>query len=83
MAQHKQNQRQQRKRKQAIVLPANLNDFQVLKFPEWCVAAGVSERTGRRILASGTGPAVVRLSDNRMGVRVGAHKVWVSSRERT
>jgi predicted DNA-binding transcriptional regulator AlpA len=77
----KRQQNHQRKRP-AFVLSANLHDSQVLKFPEWCDAAGFSQRTGRRILSAGTGPAVVRLSDKRMGVTVGAHRQWLASRER-
>ena len=74
--------RRQRKQRTAIVLPPNLNDFQVLKFPEWCSAAGISQRTGRRLLADGTGPTTVRLSDKRMGITVGAHRQWLASRGR-
>jgi len=62
-------------------LPA-LNDLQVLRFNEWCRLSGISTRTGRRILASGAGPAVTRLSAKRMGIRVGAHRAWLAARER-
>src|SRR5262249_61350725 len=62
-------------------LPA-LNDLQVLRFNEWCRLSGISTRTGRRLLAAGTGPATVRLSSKRMGVTVGAHRQWLASRER-
>ena len=63
-------------------VPATLNDFQVLTFRQWCDLNGISARTGRRILASGTGPAVTRLSAKRMGISVGAHRAWLASRER-
>src|SRR5262249_18975891 len=62
-------------------LPA-LNDLQVLRFNEWCRLSGISTRTGRRLLAAGTGPATVRLSSKRMGVTVGALRQWLASRER-
>jgi len=62
-------------------LPA-INDLQVLRFNEWCTLAGVSQRTGRRILASGSGPTIVRLSSKRMGISIGAHRAWLASRER-
>jgi len=62
-------------------LPA-LNDLQVLRFAEWCSLAGISPRTGRRILASGTGPAIVRLSSKRFGISVGAHRQWLAAKER-
>jgi hypothetical protein len=63
-------------------LPATLSDLQVLRFREWTALAGISPRTGRRLLASGRGPAIVRLSDKRMGVTVGAHRQWLATRER-
>jgi len=62
-------------------LPA-LSDFQVLRFNEWCALAGISTRTGRRLLTAGTGPAIVRLSSKRMGVTVASHRAWLASRER-
>ena len=63
-------------------LPATLNDLQVLRFREWTALAGISPRTDRRLLASGRGPALVRLSDKRIGISVGAHRAWLASRER-
>ena len=71
-----------RKSQPIPVLQANLHDAQVLKFPDWCVAANISQRTGRRLLSSGRGPAIVRLSDKRIGISVGAHRAWLASRER-
>jgi len=62
-------------------LPIVASDLQVLRIPEWCAVAGISLRTGKRLLASGRGPAVVRLSDRRRGVTVGAHRQWLASRE--
>jgi len=62
-------------------LPA-LSDFRVLRFAEWCALAGISTRTGRRLLVAGTRPTIVRLSSKRMGVTVGAHRAWLASRER-
>jgi hypothetical protein len=64
-------------------LPSTLHDLQVLRFSEWAALAGVSLRTGRRLVASGRGPAIVRLSSKRMGVTVGAHRQWLASRERS
>jgi hypothetical protein len=59
-----------------------LLDSQVLTFREWCRLNRISGRTGRRVLASGTGPTVVRLSPRRVGITVGANKRWQQSRER-
>jgi hypothetical protein len=58
-----------------------LLDSQVLTLREWARLNRVSLRTARRILASGTGPTVVRLSPQRIGITVGANKRWQKSRE--
>jgi predicted DNA-binding transcriptional regulator AlpA len=62
--------------------PPPLLDAQVLRLREWAQLAGVSMRTARGILASGTGPRVVALSSRRVGISVAAHKQWLASRER-
>jgi len=67
--------------KQNAPLPTLL-DAKVLRLREWAELAGVSMRTARRILASGTGPRLVQLSSKRVGVTVGAHRVWLAARER-
>jgi predicted DNA-binding transcriptional regulator AlpA len=63
-------------------LPVSLNDSQVLRLPEWAQLARISLRTARRLMASGDGPRVVRLSSRRFGVTLAAHKEWIASRER-
>jgi hypothetical protein len=59
------------------------NDYRVLRFREWCALVGISPRTGRRIIASGCGPAVTRLSAKRMGISIASHKAWLADRTRT
>jgi hypothetical protein len=56
-------------------------DDQVLTLAEWYDLAGISKRTGRRILQFGDGPRVVRLSDRRLGISVAAHREWVARKE--
>jgi hypothetical protein len=68
-------------RKQQHNAPPPLLDAQVLRLREWAQLASVSLRTARRILASGSGPATVRLSARRRGVSVGAHRAWLASRQ--
>jgi hypothetical protein len=58
-----------------------VNDAQVLTFAEWCQLNRVGERTGRRILKSGNGPIVTKLSDKRIGITVGNNRLWQESRE--
>jgi hypothetical protein len=59
-----------------------VHDSQVLTFHEWCQLNRISERTGRRILNSGTGPVVTQLSPKRIGITVGADKAWKAARAR-
>jgi hypothetical protein len=55
---------------------------EVLSFKEWCAINGFSERTGRRILASGTGPTVLQLTSKRIGIRRRDNAVWQDARAR-
>jgi hypothetical protein len=64
-----------------VALPANLHDCQVLTFKQWCALGNFSPRTGRRILKSGKGPAVAKLSDRRYGISVRSHNAWLAARE--
>ncbi len=63
-------------------LPPLINDDQVLTFAQWCALNAFSERTGRRVLASGAGPIVTELSAARIGVTVGNNRIWQHSRSR-
>jgi|SRR5262249_18355420 len=75
--------RKRLQRASALDMPLSiLNDAQVLTFFEWCQLNRISVRTGRRILDSGRGPTVVQLSSKRIGVTVGANRLWQASRER-
>jgi predicted DNA-binding transcriptional regulator AlpA len=62
--------------------PLALADNRVLTFPEWCAVNSISPRTGRRLIAAGDGPPVVRLSPRRIGITVRANREWQQSRER-
>jgi hypothetical protein len=55
----------------------------VAPFDAWCRRVGISESTGRRLLASGDGPRVTRLSARRIGIRERDHRVWLDSRGST
>jgi hypothetical protein len=62
--------------------PCRGDGNEVLSFNEWCAINGIGERTGRRILASGTGPAVLQLSANRIGIRRRDNEAWQETRIR-
>jgi hypothetical protein len=55
-------------------------DDRVLTFAEWCGLNRISPATGRRIIASGAGPMVTRLSERRIGITVGANRRWRDAR---
>jgi hypothetical protein len=59
-----------------------LNQLRVLTFAHWCTLNGISPATGRRILKSGKGPAVIQLSGRRLGISVGANAAWQATRAR-
>ena len=63
-------------------LSPRINDDQVLTFSQWCKLNALSERTGRRVLASGEGPVVTELSAARIGVTVGNNRAWQQARAR-
>jgi len=54
----------------------------VMGFKEWCEKTGISEPTGRELLARGDGPPVLQMSPNRIGIRVCDHRAWLAARLR-
>ena len=58
------------------------DDDAVLSFKQWCAINGISERQGRRILASGNGPTVIQLSDRRIGISRRNNREWQARRAR-
>jgi hypothetical protein len=49
----------------------------VNSFAEWCKRNGFSKATGRRILQSGNGPVVTRMSQRRFGIRERHNLEWL------
>jgi hypothetical protein len=85
---HAKQKRRKRKRKQPLslepfLLKQPLLDEQVLSFKQWCQLNSIGERNGRRILKSGNGPVVTRLSDRRIGITVGNNRRWQEARARS
>lgn len=56
------------------------DDDAVLRIKEWCALNGISERHGRRILASGDGPVITWLSGRRYGITRANNRAWLKSR---
>jgi predicted DNA-binding transcriptional regulator AlpA len=68
---------------EVVGLKATLTDQdRVLTMAQWAEAASISPRTARELVASGKGPKVVQLSDNRVGVRLCDHRKWLAERTR-
>ncbi|EIG63471.1 AlpA family transcriptional regulator [Bradyrhizobium sp. WSM1253] len=57
-----------------------MEDDRVLSFAEWCKLNGFSLSTGQRIIAAGTGPTFIKLSERRKGVTVAENRRWQASR---
>ena len=68
---------------EVVGLKAGLGDQdRVLTMSEWAEAASISPRTARELIATGQGPRVVQLSENRLGIRVCDHREWLAERTR-
>jgi predicted DNA-binding transcriptional regulator AlpA len=59
---------------------AREDDDRVLSFREWCAKAGVSEATGRRLVARGEGPTITQVSVRRVGITGRHHREWLDRR---
>jgi hypothetical protein len=75
-----QDARERARQKQAHETLQMLADDRVMTFSEWCEVIQVSPATGRRILTSGNGPVITRLSARRFGIRGRHHRAWLDSR---
>ena len=53
----------------------------IMTIREWCERTTVSEVTGWRILKSGNGPTVTRISQRRIGIREDHNAEWLESPE--
>jgi hypothetical protein len=62
------------------IAESGLHSQRVLSFKRWCQFNDISVATGRRILASGSGPEVVRITDKRLGITVAADAAWKAAR---
>jgi hypothetical protein len=68
--------------RKAVFSLGPFDDRQVLPFELWCTLNNFSDRTGRRILASGSGPRVTALSAHRIGIVYADNRRWQESRAR-
>jgi len=58
------------------------DDLRVLTIQEWAALTGISLVTAKRLLRDGGGPAIVQLSERRIGIRTIDHSRWVAERIR-
>ena len=59
------------------VLP---DDHHVMNFSTWCKVSAIAPRTGRRILKSGEGPIITKLTDKMIGISLASHRAWLAKR---
>lgn len=52
----------------------------IISIPQWCEAAGLSVRSGWRMVAAGTSPTITRISTRRIGIRVRDYQAWADAR---
>jgi predicted DNA-binding transcriptional regulator AlpA len=57
-----------------------VDDDRVMSFDDWCKLNGFSRSTGQRLIASGSGPRFIQLSEKRKGVTIGENRQWQQSR---
>jgi predicted DNA-binding transcriptional regulator AlpA len=57
-------------------------DNSVISLPETAARLGIHVRTLQRMLADGTGPAIVRLSPRRIGILESDLITWIAARRR-
>jgi hypothetical protein len=56
------------------------DDDRVMNVQQWAERVGISYPTAKRLIAAGEGPAITRLSPNRLGITFGAHRAWLKDR---
>jgi hypothetical protein len=61
----------------AVIAKAQ-NPNQVLTFRQWCLLAGFSVDTGRRVIKAGKGPIITYLSKRRRGITVANYLAWLA-----
>jgi hypothetical protein len=52
----------------------------VTPLSDWFRRVGLPSRSGRRLIASGQGPAITELTERRKGVRERDHLRWLEAR---
>jgi hypothetical protein len=60
--------------------PPSDDDLYVTPFKKWCAQKGISYSTGRRLLASGQGPRITRLTARHFGVQRRHDREWLDAR---
>jgi predicted DNA-binding transcriptional regulator AlpA len=63
-----------------LPLPSFLDDERIIDLTTFSAMAGLSIATTRRLIKTGQGPRLVRLSARRVGVRIGDVRRWLEHR---
>ena len=59
-----------------------LTPDRVLTLDQWCKINSIGLNTGKRLIATGDGPAIVQLSPRRIGIRESDAAAWQAARIR-
>jgi hypothetical protein len=79
-ARRRGRQRLLAERRRLFLAVKDLPDDACLWISEWCALNTISDREGRRILASGDGPIVTQVSPKRKAVTVRHNREWQARR---
>jgi hypothetical protein len=75
-ARRRGRERRRDERRQFFLNLRDLPDDACLLIPEWAALNSLSERQARRILASGDGPTITKLSAKRRGITIRDNREW-------
>jgi hypothetical protein len=82
-ARRRGRERRRDERRQFFLNLRDLPDDACLLVAEWAALNCLSERQARRILASGDGPVITKLSAKRRGITIRANREWQERRALT
>jgi predicted DNA-binding transcriptional regulator AlpA len=55
--------------------------IRIMTIKEWCERSAFSTVTGWRLMKSGRGPQLTRISERRLGIREDHYREWLDSRK--
>ena len=56
------------------------NDYEIIRWGDWCASKKISLSTGHRMRRDGTGPRITRLNERAIGVTRKHDREWTEAR---